>query len=145
MTVRSTNEMERLLQKAFAIRATATTDMNIQSSRSHLLVQFVLYNGTEKPLAKLTLVDLAGSECLRQSGGQEERRKEAKMINLSLFELTNVLRDLNVPGKVPSFRNSKLTMMLKDSLGGQTKNLVLIHLNPTDRDYAHQKGGGLIV
>ena len=58
------------------------------------------------------------------------------MINLSLFELTNVLRDLNVPGKVPSFRNSKLTMMLKDSLGGQTKNLVLIHLNPTDRDYA---------
>ena len=64
MTVRSTNEMERLLQKAFAIRATATTNMNIQSSRSHLLVQFVLYNGTEKPLAKLTLVDLASCRML---------------------------------------------------------------------------------
>ena len=127
------------------MRATATTKTNVQSSRSHLLVQFYLYNVDGKRLSKLILVDLAGSECLKQSGEKEERIKEAKSINLSLFELTNVLRDLQNPKSMPSFRNSVLTLMLKDSLGGKTKNIILIHLNPTVHDYASEPVSLLIL
>lgn len=94
------------------LRTTAETKMNEKSSRSHLLVTFHLYNDMKK-MAKLTLVDLAGSENLKRSEVQNERKKEAQNINLSLFELTNVLRDLTIPNKVVSYRNSKLTMMLK--------------------------------
>ena len=67
----------------------------------------------ERQVAKLTLVDLAGSENLKRSGAENERKKEAQNINLSLFELTNVLRDLATPKRVPTYRNSKLTMLLR--------------------------------
>lgn len=87
--------------------------MNIQSSRSHMIVTLHLLRVDNDFHSKLTLVDLAGSECLKQSEATGVAMKEAKNINLSLFELTNVLRDLNTPNKPIVYRNSKLTMLLK--------------------------------
>ena len=110
--VHDEEEVQLRLMEGMKIRATAETKMNEKSSRSHLLVTFHLYNDMRK-MAKLILVDLAGSENLKRSEVQNERKKEAQNINLSLFELTNVLRDLTIPNKVVSYRNSKLTMMLK--------------------------------
>ena len=105
-------EVVSLLAKATALRATAETKLNERSSRSHMLVTMLLMDG-ERQVAKLTLVDLAGSENLKRSGAENERKKEAQNINLSLFELTNVLRDLATPKRVPTYRNSKLTMLLR--------------------------------
>lgn len=99
-----------------------------------MLVTFYLVKADQSVLAKLTLVDLAGSECLKQTDATDVSLKESKTINLSLFELTNVLRALNTPNQVVCYRNSVLTRMLKDCLGGKSKNVVLIHLNPTIRD-----------
>ena len=110
--VHTEEEVHDRLMEGMKLRTTAETKMNEKSSRSHLLVTFHLYNDMKK-MAKLTLVDLAGSENLKRSEVQNERKKEAQNINLSLFELTNVLRDLTIPNKVVSYRNSKLTMMLK--------------------------------
>ena len=110
--VNSEAEVVSLLAKATALRATAETKLNERSSRSHMLVTMLLLDG-ERQVAKLTLVDLAGSENLKRSGAENERKKEAQNINLSLFELTNVLRDLATPKRVPTYRNSKLTMLLR--------------------------------
>ena len=112
LEVHTEEEVHDRLMEGMKLRTTAETKMNEKSSRSHLLVTFHLYNDMKK-MAKLTLVDLAGSENLKRSEVQNERKKEAQNINLSLFELTNVLRDLTIPNKVVSYRNSKLTMMLK--------------------------------
>lgn len=105
-----------MIRESFILRTTGTTKMNTHSSRSHLIVTFHLVRSDGEKHAKLTLVDLAGSECLKQTEATGLSMKEAKNINLSLFELTNVLRDLNIPNKAPVYRNSKLTMMLKVSL-----------------------------
>ena len=87
--------------------------MNEHSSRSHMIVTFLLYSQTGESKAKLTLVDLAGSEDLNKSQAENERQKEAIKINLSLFELTNVLQDLGKQKSPATYRNSKLTLMLK--------------------------------
>ena len=102
-----------MLTESAALRATAATRMNIASSRSHMLVIVSLVDEQEATVGKLTMVDLAGSENLKQNAASGVQMKEAQNINLSLFELTNVLRDLNIPKKVVTYRNSKLTMMLK--------------------------------
>lgn len=110
--VETEEELLRLLRESSSIRATASTQMNITSSRSHMLVIVTLWDESGV-VSKLTMVDLAGSENLKQNYASSVQMKEAKKINLSLFELTNVLRDLNIPNKVVVYRNSKLTMLLK--------------------------------
>ena len=80
------------------------------------VVTFILYSQAGERKAKLTLVDLAGSEDLNKSQAENERQKEAIKINVSLFELTNVLQDLSKQKPVATYRNSKLTWMLKVSL-----------------------------
>ena len=126
-----------LIQSSTGLRTVGQTKMNLQSSRSHMIVTFYLLKSDQTLHAKLTLVDLAGSECLKQTEATGLSLKESQKINLSLFELTNVLRALNNPNQVVSYRNSELTKLLKDCLGGQSKNLVLIHLNTTVRDVTY--------
>lgn len=103
----------KVIESGTALRSTSSTKMNLQSSRSHMIVTLHLLRTNGDFHSKLTLVDLAGSECLKQSEATGVTMKEAKNINLSLFELTNVLRDLNTPNKPIVYRNSKLTMLLK--------------------------------
>ncbi|KAH8342742.1 hypothetical protein KR084_005635, partial [Drosophila pseudotakahashii] len=129
-------------------RVTAATLMNEKSSRSHTIFTITLeqspfFNsiGTENDLrgirrGKLSLVDLAGSERQRKTGAQGDRLKEASKINLSLSALGNVISSL-VDGKakhVP-FRDSKLTRLLQDSLGGNTKTLMISCISPSDINY----------
>ncbi|KAM6240938.1 kinesin-like protein KIF17 isoform 3-T4 [Porphyrio hochstetteri] len=86
--------------------------------------------------AKLNLVDLAGSERQSKTGATEERLKEAIKINLSLSALGNVISAL-VDGRckhIP-YRDSKLTRLLQDSLGGNTKTLMVACLSPADNNY----------
>ncbi|XP_037708099.1 osmotic avoidance abnormal protein 3 isoform X3 [Drosophila subpulchrella] len=129
-------------------RVTAATLMNEKSSRSHTIFTITLeqspfFNSiaTENDLGgirrgKLSLVDLAGSERQRKTGAQGDRLKEASKINLSLSALGNVISSL-VDGKakhVP-FRDSKLTRLLQDSLGGNTKTLMISCISPSDISY----------
>ena len=87
-------------------------------------------------MGKLNLVDLAGSEKQKKTGSTGMRLKEATKINLSLSALMNVITCL-VDGKsshIP-YRDSKLTRLLQDSLGGNTKTWMIANISPADYNY----------
>ena len=141
--VRSVQDIKKTMMSGSGNRHTAETKMNKESSRSHSI--FTIYietaetreDGSELIRAgKLNLVDLAGSE--RQSKTQAEgiRLKEASKINLSLTALGNVISAL-VDGKsshIP-YRDSKLTRLLQDSLGGNTKTVMIACVSPANYNY----------
>ncbi|KAL7063518.1 hypothetical protein AAHC03_01352 [Spirometra sp. Aus1] len=125
-------------------RATGATLMNADSSRSHSI--FTIYlemirndadTGREMFRAgKLNLVDLAGSERQSKTGAVGDRLKEATKINLSLSALGNVISALvDANTKHVPYRDSKLTRLLQDSLGGNTKTLMIACLSPADNNY----------
>ena len=121
-------------------RHTAETKMNKESSRSHAL--FTLFfaemcdaeemEGTASA-SRVNLVDLAGSENINQSGVQGMNKTEAININLSLTTLRKVIDSLAKPhgGIAPPYRDSKLTYLLKDSLGNNAKTVMLATLSPS--------------
>ena len=110
-------------------RATGATNQNERSSRSHAILQLeLIYNSIDGLVRKshLSLVDLAGSERIAKTGAEGQRLKEAQKINQSLTTLGMVIMSLTTPGsKQIPFRNSKLTLILKDSLGGTSKTTLL--------------------
>eukprot|EP01051_Picozoa_sp_SAG22_P002899 SAG22_NODE_135_length_18211_cov_560.916519_6_plen_869_part_00 len=116
-------------------RATASTNMNETSSRSHsvfvLTVKQKLPNGTTKG-GKLNFIDLAGSEKIAKTGASGDTLEEAKKINQSLSALGMVIKAL-ADGKphIP-YRDSQLTRLLQDSLGGNTKTTLIVALSPAD-------------
>lgn len=105
------------------------TNQNARSSRSHTLLTLELYvktlDGSER-LSKLNIVDLAGSEKLKNTGvTTPERLKEAQKINLSLTTLGMCIMALTENASFIPFRNSKLTLLLKESLCGNSKTTLL--------------------
>ena len=127
-------------------RATAATDMNEHSSRSHMILTFRVDvgggEGRSKTSSKLHLVDLAGSERLKRTKATGERQAEGIGINKSLFELGNVITHLveaqsnkAKQGHVP-YRNSTLTRLLSDSLGGTAHTCMIACVSPSDADVA---------
>ncbi|MES1911807.1 MAG: hypothetical protein MHM6MM_004182 [Cercozoa sp. M6MM] len=128
--VRSPKEIYSLIKKGSQSRATSSTRMNEISSRSHAIFIIVVEQQTEiddkksVKVGKLNLVDLAGSERVRISGATGQRLEESKKINLSLAALGNVISVLTDPKSARTsrkhvpYRNSKLTRILEDSLGG---------------------------
>lgn len=105
------------------------TAQNARSSRSHTLLTLELkvksFDGSERN-SKLNIVDLAGSEKLRNTGANTpERLKEAQKINLSLTTLGMCIMALTESASFVPFRNSKLTLLLKESLGGNSKTTLL--------------------
>lgn len=136
-------ECEKIMQKGWRNRATGSTLMNADSSRSHSIFTINLEMMTADDAGeehiragKLNLVDLAGSERQAKTGATGARLKEATKINLSLSALGNVISAL-VDGKskhIP-YRDSKLTRLLQDSLGGNTKTLMVACLSPADNNY----------
>ena len=110
-------------------RATGATNQNERSSRSHAILQLeLIYNSIDGLVRKshLSLVDLAGSERIAKTGAEGQRLKEAQKINQSVTTLGMVIMSLTTPGcKHIPFRNSKLTLILKDSLGGSSKTTLL--------------------
>ncbi|KAK3601966.1 hypothetical protein CHS0354_020727 [Potamilus streckersoni] len=141
--VHNVHECERIMTKGWNNRSTGATLMNTDSSRSHSIFTINLEMATvddegEEHIraGKLNLVDLAGSERQAKTGATGDRLKEATKINLSLSALGNVISAL-VDGKskhIP-YRDSKLTRLLQDSLGGNTKTLMVACLSPADNNY----------
>ncbi|CAA2933623.1 kinesin KIN-5D [Olea europaea subsp. europaea] len=152
--VTTANEIYRILEKGSAKRRTAETLLNKQSSRSHSLFSITIHikectpEGEEMiKCGKLNLVDLAGSENISRSGAREGRAREAGEINKSLLTLGRVINALvEHSGHIP-YRDSKLTRLLRDSLGGKTKTCIIATISPSIHsleetlstlDYAHR-------
>jgi kinesin family member 5 len=105
--------------------------MNERSSRSHTILVFeYLQTNSDgsKKTAKLNLVDLAGSERIGKTGASGKLLEEAKKINMSLTTLGRVIKALGDGGHVP-FRDSKLTQLLRESLGGNSKTTLVCTLS----------------
>lgn len=104
-------------------RHVGSTNMNAESSRSHLVfaLQLTCVNRqTRKTTSgKLSLIDLAGSERVAKTGATADRLKEAQSINKSLSALGNVISALSSGEKFVPYRDHKLTMLMSDSLGGE--------------------------
>jgi len=140
--VKSVPEIEKIMNAGMRHRKVGQTAMNDQSSRSHSIFTIyietsIIKDGAQKIKAgKLNLVDLAGSERQSKTHAEGQRLKEAQKINLSLSALGNVISAL-VDGKskhIP-YRDSKLTRLLQDSLGGNTKTVMIAAVSPADYNY----------
>lgn len=128
-------DIRDLLRKGEAARSVASTKMNERSSRSHSLFivrveQRNLDTGGLR-VGRLNLVDLAGSEKISKTGAAGETLEEAKKINQSLSALGNCIHALTEAkrGHIP-YRDSKLTRILQDSLGGNTKTCLVVTCSP---------------
>ncbi|VFQ86841.1 unnamed protein product [Cuscuta campestris] len=151
-SVRSLKEMADCLEQGSLCRATGSTNMNNQSSRSHAIFTITMEQmqkmssndandndcmSEEYLCAKLHLVDLAGSERAKRTGSDGLRFKEGVHINKGLLALGNVISALGDDKKrkdgvhVP-YRDSKLTRLLQDSLGGNSKTVMIACISPAD-------------
>ncbi|KAL0968629.1 hypothetical protein UPYG_G00269360 [Umbra pygmaea] len=163
-TVTSEAEMMQCLKLGALCRTTASTQMNVQSSRSHAIFTIHLcqvrvcasdnqdssetdnrvadgnseMQEYETLSAKFHFVDLAGSERLKRTGATGDRAKEGISINCGLLALGNVISALGDRSKrsthVP-YRDSKLTRLLQDSLGGNSQTMMIACISPSDRDF----------
>uniref|UniRef100_A0A146YH61 Kinesin-like protein n=1 Tax=Fundulus heteroclitus TaxID=8078 RepID=A0A146YH61_FUNHE len=140
-TISSFSDFDKHFVPATLNRTTASTKLNQRSSRSHaiLLIKVVRTQRTvphRQQTGKLYLVDLAGSEDNRRTGNQGIRLKESGAINLSLFALSKVVDALNsaTAGRVP-YRDSKLTRLLQDSLGGSAHSVMITNIAPEYKYY----------
>ncbi|TXG52642.1 hypothetical protein EZV62_021811 [Acer yangbiense] len=127
-----------VLQAGSNARAVGSNNVNEHSSRSHCMLCIMvkaknLING-ECTKSKLWLVDLAGSERLAKTEAQGERLKEAQNINRSLSALGDVISSLATKSSHIPYRNSKLTHLLQDSLGGDSKTLMFLQISPSEQD-----------
>ena len=134
--VSSVQEVFEVMRRGGAARATAATNMNQESSRSHsIFVITITQKNVETGSAKsgqLFLVDLAGSEKVGKTGASGQTLEEAKKINKSLSALGMVINSLT-DGKsthIP-YRDSKLTRILQESLGGNSRTTLIINCSPS--------------
>ncbi|XP_040897865.1 kinesin-like protein KIFC3 isoform X1 [Toxotes jaculatrix] len=133
-TVQSPEDINRVFELGHMNRATACTNLNEHSSRSHALLiitvsGFNSATGT-RTQGKLNLVDLAGSERIGKSGAEGSRLREAQCINKSLSALGDVINALRSKHSHVPFRNSRLTYLLQDSLSGDSKTLMMVQVSP---------------
>lgn len=154
MTVHNKAEIYRILKKGSEKRQTAATMLNSNSSRSHTVFSITIHmkentsSGEELlKTAKLNLVDLAGSEHAGRSGIVDKRAREARSINQSLLTLGRVITALVEKAPHIPYRESKLTRLLQESLGGRTKTSIIATVSSVNDnleetlstlDYAHR-------
>jgi kinesin family protein 11 len=135
--IKSAVDGVNLLQRGSHKRQVAATKCNDLSSRSHTVFTVTAYikrtgdNGEDYVSAgKLNLVDLAGSENIQRSGAENKRATEAGLINKSLLTLGRVINALVDRSPHIPYRESKLTRLLQDSLGGRTKTCIIATVSP---------------
>ncbi|GBM01954.1 Kinesin-like protein KIF3A [Araneus ventricosus] len=143
VVVKNADDLDRIMTLGSKNRVVGATNMNLHSSRSHAIFSITVESCEEGfdrkehiRAGKLHLVDLAGSERQSKTGSSGQRLIEATKINLSLSTLGNVISAL-VDGKsthIP-YRNSKLTRLLQDSLGGNAKTLMCANIGPAGYNY----------
>ena len=143
--VRNIKDLEVLQKRGNRNRTVGFTNMNADSSRSHSIFIIKIETSQEGDTpnskshiraGKLNLVDLAGSERQSKTGAAGTRLKEATKINLSLSALGNVISALVAgKGKHIPYRDSKLTRLLQDSLGGNTKTVMIACISPAADSY----------
>ncbi|XP_060896366.1 kinesin-like protein KIF11 isoform X1 [Labrus mixtus] len=138
VTVHNKDEVYQILERGAAKRRTASTLMNAYSSRSHSVFSVTIHmkeitlDGEELvKIGKLNLVDLAGSENIGRSGAVDKRAREAGNINQSLLTLGRVITALVEKRPHVPYRESKLTRILQDSLGGRTKTSIIATVSPS--------------
>ncbi|MFH4975436.1 hypothetical protein AB6A40_002145 [Gnathostoma spinigerum] len=142
ISVSSADQMQRIMQRGSEKRSVGATNMNEKSSRSHAVFTITIecsetVGGYQHlTQGKLQLVDLAGSERQSKAGTTGDRLKEASRINLSLSTLGSVISALVDPKSthIP-YRNSKLTRLLQDSLGGNSKTVMCANIGPASYNY----------
>eukprot|EP00286_Rhodomonas_abbreviata_P022937 CAMPEP_0181314302 /NCGR_PEP_ID=MMETSP1101-20121128/14740_1 /TAXON_ID=46948 /ORGANISM="Rhodomonas abbreviata, Strain Caron Lab Isolate" /LENGTH=416 /DNA_ID=CAMNT_0023421375 /DNA_START=97 /DNA_END=1344 /DNA_ORIENTATION=+ len=143
LAVHSTDAVLKALQLGSQNRATASTDMNLHSSRSHAI--FILRieqrkksgksdRGFTKLVGRVNMVDLAGSEDISRSNAQGQRFTEAVQINTGLLQLHRVLEAVRAGSSFIPYRDSVLTRLLQDSLGGSSRAVLLAHISPLQLD-----------
>ncbi|XP_076749594.1 kinesin-like protein Klp61F [Xylocopa sonorina] len=152
--IHNISEVYKVLQRGLQRRQIATTLINAQSSRSHTVFSITVHMkettvGGDDVLktGKLNLVDLAGSENVGRSGAADRRVKEAGSINQSLLTLSRVITALVEKAPHIPYRESKLTRLLQESLGGRAKTSIIATISPASinigetlstLDYAHR-------
>ncbi|XP_048419786.1 kinesin-like protein KIFC1 isoform X2 [Stegostoma tigrinum] len=140
VTVTAEDQVHNLIAIAKANRSVAKTAANDRSSRSHSVFQLMIEgNNSNRDLqctSTLSLVDLAGSERLDKSHSKGDRLREAQAINTSLSCLGHVIMSLsNKESHIP-YRNSKLTYLLQNSLGGNSKTLMFVNVSPLEENFS---------
>lgn len=145
LPVENPDEAIEVLKVGGRNRRVATTSMNRESSRSHAVftvtVKSVEIKGevTNVRESRLNLIDLAGSERQRDTNAAGKRLKEAGSINKSLSALGNVIKALvdieQGKQRHVAYRDSKLTFLLRDSLGGNTKTFMIANISPAARSF----------
>ena len=164
--VQNYEDVEKLMNLGVAARTVAATNMNATSSRAHTVFTVILTQQQKstatgkimKKTSKINLVDLAGSERANATGATGDRLKEGCAINQSLSSLGNVINALakqsetsttNAGGRkkkknkktiVVPYRASKLTHLLKQSLGGNSKTIMIAAVSPADVNYKETLG-----
>ncbi|XP_073852803.1 kinesin-like protein KIF7 isoform X19 [Macaca fascicularis] len=148
--VEGLDEVLSLLEMGNAARHTGATHLNRLSSRSHTVFTVTLEQRGRAPsrlprpahgqllVSKFHFVDLAGSERVLKTGSTGERLKESIQINSSLLALGNVISALGDPQRRGShipYRDSKITRILKDSLGGNAKTVMIACVSPSSSDF----------
>lgn len=128
--VSSVEEFGQAVAQGAKKRKSAKTLLNAESSRSHAVLSIFVTLATEssRVRTKINLVDLAGSECNKRTGNEGERMRESANINRSLFVLNKVITSLGQEGSRVPYRDSKLTRILQDSLGGMSDCLLVINV-----------------
>ena len=145
----SPSDMLRCLERGGLERTTGDTQMHSHSSRSHAIFTITLEQIQQTPSydnyivlkrSKLHLVDLAGSERLKRTGAEGIRLRESVKINSGLLALGNVISVLGsdrlktVEDRHVPYRDSKLTRLLQDSLGGNSRTVMIACISPLEED-----------
>jgi DNA repair exonuclease SbcCD ATPase subunit len=136
--VNNIEDVFELLKKGNKNRAVASTSLNETSSRSHMVLWVDVISGFEGQdgnRGTLFLVDLAGSERVKKSEVEGDHMKEAGHINKSLSALGNVMEALDRKASHIPYRDSKLTYLLQDSLGGNSRTMMIVAVTPVDIAY----------
>ncbi|KAK9795952.1 hypothetical protein WJX73_003914 [Symbiochloris irregularis] len=149
MTALNCEDVMSLMQKGGEVRRVGETNMNRESSRSHAVFTAVVEVATTQEsgltnvrYSRINLIDLAGSERIKSSGATGDQLREASNINRSLSTLGRVIMELveaqrsHRPSHVP-YRDSRLTFLLQDSLGGNAKTTIIANISPS-MDSAHE-------